>query len=63
MVKRQAYDKDTEHNPMSDKTKGALFLAMSVVAIIMICVIIYARLDTTGQLQKKVIPIQTEQSQ
>ncbi len=62
MIKKQTSDENTKRNPMSDQTKGAIFLAMSVFAIIMVCIIIYARLDTTGQLQEKTISIQKKQS-
>lgn len=47
---------------MSDKTKGALFLAISFVALIVFAFIIYAKLNTSTDMNEKVITVAPKKS-
>jgi hypothetical protein len=60
-MKKQNIDKNIKKNPMSDKTKGAIFLALGAFAVIIICITIYAQTEETGRLTEKNIPINTKQ--
>ncbi|MGH1456201.1 MAG: hypothetical protein ACRBDI_05425 [Alphaproteobacteria bacterium] len=63
MVKKQLPKKEKSKSEISDKTKGALFLAISFAALISVCFIMYMRFDKSGHFNEKVIIIKKESTE
>ncbi len=51
--------KKSTKSVMSDRTKGALFLAISFAALLSVAFIAYMKFDKSGQYDEKVIQVAT----
>ncbi len=60
MVKKQLLKKNKPKSELSEKTKGAIFLAISFAALLSVCFIMYMRFDKSGQFSEKTIKISTD---